>query len=131
MATPVRGANPSDAGLLDPTAGVRCPPPVTSSPNSKRDRETRQPKKKAKHMRDKPLFGEEDTTTPMYAPMEEADIIPAKATSESVWEGGSRKLFSNLHQNDEWYVAESDSEDVAASMKEDDLDDEVPEDEDQ
>ncbi|CAI0549166.1 unnamed protein product [Linum tenue] len=62
--------------------------------------------------------------------MEDVESDQAKWNRESTWSGGSSKLFTNLHQVDEWYVADSDSEDVAAAMREDDLDDEVPEDDD-
>ncbi|CAI0431417.1 unnamed protein product [Linum tenue] len=42
---------------------------------------------------------------------------------------GGRKLFADVLSGDTWYVAESDSEDVAQAMREEDHDDETPEEE--
>ncbi|CAL1360712.1 unnamed protein product [Linum trigynum] len=56
---------------------------------------------------------------------------PKQGDEENAWKGsGARKLFNDLHAEDDWYVGESDSKDVVAAMREDDLDDEVPENDD-
>ncbi|CAL1403036.1 unnamed protein product [Linum trigynum] len=46
----------------------------------------------------------------------------------SAWSG--RRLFSDSIADNAWYVAESDSEDVAEAMKDDELNDVVPDDDD-
>ncbi|CAL1396415.1 unnamed protein product [Linum trigynum] len=111
--------------------GIRRPSPVTSSPNAKGDKETQQPKKKAKHMVDNPLFREEQMAEDTLSPIKEPMGSPIRKHHEAAWTGGvSRKLFGNVRPEDEWYIAESDSEDIAEAMREDDLDDEIPEDDD-
>ncbi|CAL1377817.1 unnamed protein product [Linum trigynum] len=59
------GAHHSSVGQQDSSSGIRRPPPVTSSPNSKGEKETQPPKKRAKPRFNNPLFGiasmEEDT----------------------------------------------------------------------
>ncbi|CAI0453976.1 unnamed protein product [Linum tenue] len=62
--------------------------------------------------------------------MEEEEATQEQVVNPNAWNTGSHKIFTAHSQVEEWYVAESDSEDVAAAMKEDDLDDEIPEDDD-
>ncbi|CAI0402279.1 unnamed protein product [Linum tenue] len=53
---------------------------------------------------------------------------PTNNSPSSAQGTGARKLFSTFLIEEEWYVAESDSDDVAEAIREDDLDDEIPED---
>ncbi|CAN0918489.1 hypothetical protein LINGRAHAP2_LOCUS30895 [Linum grandiflorum] len=84
----------------DPKGGTRRPQSASSSPSGKGDRDTQHAKKKVK-----------DT------------YMADKEEQLNVWTQGTRKLFERL---DDWYVADSDSEDVAEMTREEDdeLDDE-------
>ncbi|CAL1393145.1 unnamed protein product [Linum trigynum] len=136
MTSLVPGASLPDPRPPDANAGSRRPPQTTSSPNSKADREMQQAKKRAKAMKANPLFEaalDMEETVEMEGIHGQDDVDgtqnPVRTPLVSAW-GQGNKLFSDVLQEDVWYVAESDSEDVNAAMHEDDLDDEIPEDDD-
>ncbi|CAN1245897.1 hypothetical protein LINGRAPRIM_LOCUS3057 [Linum grandiflorum] len=88
----------------DPISGLLRPPPTTSSPTGKGDRDTQQAEKK---VRDRV--------------MEENAALP------NAWTQRFNSLFDEYRNQDGWYVADSDSEDVAEAPREED--DEVNEEE--
>ncbi|CAL1414522.1 unnamed protein product [Linum trigynum] len=138
------GAAPEEPKPPDPTAGVRRPPEVTSSPDGKKARESQHPKKRVRGI---DLVNEtvsmeevlvEDITdeeipetqkqeyqgtqipSPPSQPQSQTSPVPAMA-----W-GVGRKAV----REEAWYVEDSDSEDVAEAMREDGVDDSPVEEED-
>ncbi|CAI0374832.1 unnamed protein product [Linum tenue] len=132
-------AQPPASRPPDPNGGQRRSPVMSSSPNGRDEKEAQHPKKKAKNVRENPTYEPdpmmEDSTT-VQQPRETENVDGSQAVSprsapQSAWGAGTKKkLFSDMLTEDSWYVADSDSEDVAMALKEDDLDDEVLENDD-
>ncbi|CAL1393555.1 unnamed protein product [Linum trigynum] len=114
---PARGGLPQD--LL---SGQRRPPFASSSPNPKGDKEAQHAKKKAKPTTTilaTEAFAEDVT---MEAEAEQMRTSPTHTLLSSAWTHGmraARRLFGEDARTEEWYVADSDSEDVAATMRDD------------
>ncbi|CAN0858734.1 hypothetical protein LINGRAHAP2_LOCUS7429 [Linum grandiflorum] len=78
-------------------SGLRRPTTASSSPTAKGDRDSQQAKKKVR------------------------DSKRNEPTSRAnAWVKRTNTLFEEFRGKDEWYVADSDSEDVAAAMREED-----------
>ncbi|CAL1390043.1 unnamed protein product [Linum trigynum] len=88
MADLASGAHPPSVGQQNLSSGTRRPPPVTSSPNAKGEKETQQPNKRAKPMFNNPLFGttsmEEDTLVQDKEPTNS----PKQHPREPAWSSG-------------------------------------------
>ncbi|CAL1370301.1 unnamed protein product [Linum trigynum] len=113
------GGGSSAADLL---SGQRRPPTDSSSPNPKGDREAQQTKKRAKPT----VAVDISDDNPNDVHMEPVANLPISPTNHSpkvsAWShgmGATHRLFGDFAKTDEWYVADSDSEDVAAGMRED------------
>ncbi|CAL1378439.1 unnamed protein product [Linum trigynum] len=125
VAKPLAGGG-SPAPPPDNLVGHRRPPSASSSPNPKGDREAQQSKKRAKQTAER-IHVESDSD----AVLEDAPEMKDKRNDSgsppaSAWTSGTgaaRRLFSEFFNPDEWYVADSDSEDVAAAIREDGLED--------
>ncbi|CAL1407316.1 unnamed protein product [Linum trigynum] len=120
--SPLAGGGPDASHHAETVTGQRRLPSTMSSPNPKGDRETQQSKKRAK------------STTPSIHPeeLEDVEILdvrdkemvrnalnnPEKLACTS-GTGAARRLFSYVIKTDVWYVADSDSEDVAEAMRQD------------
>ncbi|CAL1388660.1 unnamed protein product [Linum trigynum] len=138
MSTAGPGASPSVPRPHESVAGSRRPPSATSSPNGKSDKESQQATKRPKSMSENPLFQASPmvkdvanhATQSMAQGEDSQPPNPEKQWRSTAWTSGPRNLFSEVLAEDVWYIVDSDSEDVTAAMKEDDVDDEVPEDDD-
>ncbi|CAN0928868.1 hypothetical protein LINGRAHAP2_LOCUS36719 [Linum grandiflorum] len=119
-ATPPGSKEPSSI------SGTRRPASVSSSASAKDDREIHQAKKKARpldinqsvNMDDVVIEDVTNTETPAGTLHDEAmkeNMIPRNA-----WSKRLNSLFVDNQNEEEWYIAESDSEDVAMSMREED-----------
>ncbi|CAL1381667.1 unnamed protein product [Linum trigynum] len=134
----------------DPTAGIRRPPEVSSSPDGKKAQEEQHPKKRVRPLsftgdsspmdevivEDITLEEQQETHRTMSPRTMEPENQPnmekeppAPPTKPSAWGEGRKKLFSEAVKEVEWYVAKSDSEDIAEAMREEDNEDEDLEDE--
>ncbi|CAN0840031.1 hypothetical protein LINGRAHAP2_LOCUS2722 [Linum grandiflorum] len=107
------------------TSGTRRHQLASSSPSSKGDRDTQHAKKKVRAMDLNQPEGMEgvligDTTN--MATTEEINMddsyMKNPPENENVWTQRTNKLFHELSNQDEWYVA--DSEDIASAMREED-----------
>ncbi|CAN0838663.1 hypothetical protein LINGRAHAP2_LOCUS2281 [Linum grandiflorum] len=109
------------------TSGTRRHQLASSSPSGKGDRDTQHAKKKVRAMDLNQPEGMEgvsigDTTN--MATTEEINMDDSSMKNppenENVWTQRTNKLFQELSKQDEWYVADSDSEDIASAMREED-----------
>ncbi|CAL1368213.1 unnamed protein product [Linum trigynum] len=127
----------------DPTAGVRRPPELSSSPDGKKAKEAQHPKKWFRGLEfqeenqdmdeviiedlteteeDTDPIPQSGTPPPQANNFPDNSQAPKPASRPMAWGEGRRKLFSEAVQEVEWYVADSDSEDVDEGMREDDRD---------
>ncbi|CAL1354351.1 unnamed protein product [Linum trigynum] len=118
---PPAGGKPFSAPLPEATAGQRRPPTETSSLNPKGDREAQHMKKKAKQTApvNNTLLEDEGGSG-----KDTARKSPPSSPRPNVWSqgtGAARRLFGGEIRMDEWYTADSDSEDAATAMREDGL----------
>ncbi|CAL1370801.1 unnamed protein product [Linum trigynum] len=130
MASPSMGWPTDGRRSPDPTAGTRRPPTATSSPNTAAEKETEQMRKRLKQSYACQLF-ESEAMAEDFPNLNSSPGSPQVKGTEpppSAWT--CRRLFSELIGDDAWYVAESDSEEVAETMKDDELDDMIPDDDD-
>ncbi|CAL1413259.1 unnamed protein product [Linum trigynum] len=105
----------------DNTSGVWRPSEVSSSPNTKNEKEATQPKKKVRPLN----FDQQGVVEDITAGEMEAEESPQPERGEGkrgspVWQERKRRLFRDVVQPDTWYVAESDTEDVVQAEKEED-----------
>ncbi|CAN0919977.1 hypothetical protein LINGRAHAP2_LOCUS31768 [Linum grandiflorum] len=123
----------------DPTSGARRASQAISPPSAKSDNASQHAKKKARVMNLNQSAGLDDVIN-VAATAEEVtveDVIiedvthendlsgnftddfaePMRTAEPNAWNQGTTKLFNRLY---EWYVTDSDSEDVAESMREED-----------
>ncbi|CAN0901138.1 hypothetical protein LINGRAHAP2_LOCUS21245 [Linum grandiflorum] len=118
----------------DPVSGVRRPAQTSSSPNSKSDKASHPAAKKVRAMTFTKPIGTEES---IVQEVEVEDVLVEDVTYEddlmkdpvennkqskappvpNAWTNDAAKLFD---RSEEWYVADSDSEDVAESMREED-----------
>ncbi|CAL1407417.1 unnamed protein product [Linum trigynum] len=121
VATPLASGGPPSSGKPDFIAGQHCPPPASSSPNPKGDREAQQSKKRAKPTI--PTNDVESAADGMTVDVEMGEKQYSQSSPKlAAWSSGmeaARRLFSDLLRPDAWYIADSDSEDVAAGIRED------------
>ncbi|CAL1379358.1 unnamed protein product [Linum trigynum] len=122
MATLSEPPTEGGSNIADLLSGQRRPPTDSSSPNPKGDREAQQTKKRAKPT----VAVDISVENPNDINMEPAaNVLTPPATQSpkvSAWShgmGATRRLFGDFAKTDEWNVADSDSEDVAATMRED------------
>ncbi|CAL1370838.1 unnamed protein product [Linum trigynum] len=113
------------ANSLENLTGQRRSPSASSSPNPKGDREAQQSKKRVKQtVQGVQIESDSDVILEDVATTEE-QRTRSGTPPPSVWNAGTgvaRRLFSDFLKTDEWYVADSDSEDVAEAMREDGMD---------
>ncbi|CAN0830922.1 hypothetical protein LINGRAHAP2_LOCUS1567 [Linum grandiflorum] len=111
----------------DLVSGARRPLTASSSPTSKGDRDTQQAKKKVRAMdlNQSAGLGDveiEDVSHEETTQEESKQDSPMKETytQPNAWTERVNSLFEEYRGHDEWYVADSDSEDVAEAMREED-----------
>ncbi|CAL1387431.1 unnamed protein product [Linum trigynum] len=144
-----QGVAPEGPKPPDSTAGVRRPSEVTSSLDGKKARETQHPKKRVRgidlanenvNMEEVVVEDITDEETQETQKQEYPNIQtqnpPSQTQSQTspvpsmAWGVGRKKLFSEAVREETWYVEDSDSEDVAEAMREDDAEDSPVEEED-
>ncbi|CAN0917328.1 hypothetical protein LINGRAHAP2_LOCUS30230 [Linum grandiflorum] len=109
----------------DPVSGSRRPLPSSSSPSAKDDSDTQQAKKKVRPLDFQPLspiqdVDIEDVSTQDISSEQIPTDTPMKGTIPNARTERRNFLLEENTPSDDWYVAESDSEDVAADMREED-----------
>ncbi|CAN0871527.1 hypothetical protein LINGRAHAP2_LOCUS9865 [Linum grandiflorum] len=111
----------------DLVSGARRPLTASSSSTSKGDRDTQQAKKKVRAMdlNQSAGLGDveiEDVSHEETTQEESKQDSPMKETytQPNAWTKRVNSLFEEYRGHDEWYVADSDSEDVAEAMREED-----------
>ncbi|CAN0917279.1 hypothetical protein LINGRAHAP2_LOCUS30196 [Linum grandiflorum] len=116
----------------DPLSGLRRPSPASPSSPPLKDKESFQANKKVKSMNPVKSIGVDENTAiqqpklkvPSEQPLED-QTMPDAPIGRNFWTEGSHHLFG---RTDNWYIAESDSEDVAETMR--DEDDEIEDEDD-
>ncbi|CAN0880263.1 hypothetical protein LINGRAHAP2_LOCUS13565, partial [Linum grandiflorum] len=108
----------------DPVSGVRRPAQTSSSPNSKSDKASHPAAKKVRAMTFTKEVEVEDVLVEDVTYEDDLMKDPVENNKQSkappvpnAWTNDAAKLFD---RSEEWYVADSDSEDVAESMREED-----------
>ncbi|CAL1362049.1 unnamed protein product [Linum trigynum] len=122
MTAAKRPTSPAVAGKPpEVSSGQRRPAEASSTPDGKSARETVQPKKKVRALN---FEGEAVDVEDLTA--EEMDTEHEGNAPKASWQAKKGMSFSDILQQDHWYVAESDSEDVLEREKEEDdeIDDE-------
>ncbi|CAL1370145.1 unnamed protein product [Linum trigynum] len=122
--TPLAGGGHDVIMHEDTVTGQRRPPTETSSPNPKGKREAQQSKKRVKQT--VPIPGESSQAggSAEKVGADRQQTIPPAGTKTPAWgdgKGAARRLFSEAPRSEMWYIADSDSEDVMASIREDGL----------
>ncbi|CAN0918877.1 hypothetical protein LINGRAHAP2_LOCUS31136 [Linum grandiflorum] len=118
----------------DPLSGTRRPLPTSNSLSAGDERETQHANKKVRpldlnppqHMEEVTVEDVTDEENTQKSPSHEV-LMEDAGTIPNAWTQCSNKLFEEFRFNDGWYIADSDYEDVADSMREEDdyLDDET------
>ncbi|CAN1245629.1 hypothetical protein LINGRAPRIM_LOCUS3003 [Linum grandiflorum] len=111
----------------DPACGLRRPSPASSSPTAKGDRDTQHAKNKvwAMDLNQEAGLGDveiEDVTHKEQTKGDNSETLDStmKLVQPNAWTERTNTLFEEFRCQDDWYVADSDSEDVAAEMREED-----------
>ncbi|CAN0826632.1 hypothetical protein LINGRAHAP2_LOCUS743 [Linum grandiflorum] len=116
------GASPANKES-DPLSGNRRSTPTLSFPFARDEREAQRATKKVRQM--EPISSPqnmEDVTIEDVSYEENAQTEPMEETElrPNVWTQRSNRLFENSCLADEWYIEDSDSEDVVETMREED-----------
>ncbi|CAN0905074.1 hypothetical protein LINGRAHAP2_LOCUS23458 [Linum grandiflorum] len=109
----------------DPTSGSRRPLLPSYSPSNKGDQESQHVNKRVRPMESLPTSTGPNDIEIEDVTQEEADGQRNQWDSDmqenpDVWNQRKNFLFEERNTIDDWYVADSDSEDVAEAMREED-----------
>ncbi|CAI0446262.1 unnamed protein product [Linum tenue] len=110
----------------DQTTGARRTAMGSSSPDGKSEKETVQAKKKVRPLnldtkeRSAPVVQTAAMDTETTETTQQEIPINEQKHNFSAWNNGTTGLFKGAHMDEGWYVAESDSEDVANQEREED-----------